>query len=421
MRRRVARTAACPTIFRRKQGVVIGVLVLVAICAAAATGAQQQTQAAGSGYRVVGQWGKHGLGNGEFGGTALGLAVDKRGHVFVADTDQHRIQEFSSRGRYVRQFGFPASASVRDVAVDPEGYVWGTDQQGARIKQFSAGGAALAEFPTPKAAEGLGIDANGNVYASTHGDGLFEVRRYDKSAGYIAGVRWAGFQSVADVEVSPDGDIYVVDDRLHTVKRFDSHGRLLKTIRAGASTPIGIGVDLDCNLLVTDIAHRNVEKVSPAGRVLGTAASPDLIAQDVAAGPHGDLYVFDGGTGSVIHFAEDRSTPSPAAIAGITVSALDPPVGWVAHLKYTASGVACPSDIDATASLTAVDGTPLGIGSVQVQAGKTTAIEFPLADAALRKLMGKNVTATFKIVLETNGRKTTQTARVQFYVHQYTE
>ena len=90
-------------------------------------------------------------------------------------------------------------------------------------------------------------------------------------------------------------------------------------------------------------------------------------------------------------------------------------------MKYKAAGIACPSEIDATASLTGIGGPLLGTGSVQVEAGKTTEIEIPLVDAVLRKLMGKNVTATFKIVLETNGRKTTQTARVRFYVQQYTE
>ena len=51
-----------------------------------------------------------------------------------------------------------------------------------------------------------------------------------------------------------------------TVKRFDANGRLLKAIKAGPSAPIGIGVDLDCNLWVTNISQRRVDKVSPSGR-----------------------------------------------------------------------------------------------------------------------------------------------------------
>ena len=46
--------------------------------------------------------------------------------------------------------------------------------------------------------------------------------------------------------------------------------------------------------------------MSPTGKVLGTATSPDLIAQDVAVGPTGDLYAYDGGTHAVVRFAEDR-------------------------------------------------------------------------------------------------------------------
>ena len=191
MRRRDSRAAACQTVLRgRTQGVVIAMLALVAICAAGATGAQQQTQAAGSGYKVVGHWGGHGLGNGQFGGNAFGLAVDQKdGTVYVADSDQHRIQAFSSRGGYLRQFTFPEYAHVPDVAVDPEGNVWGSDLEGALIWEFSKDGTSLAKFPTPKAAQGLGIDANGNVYVTTHGDATNDVVRYDKSACSSAGIK----------------------------------------------------------------------------------------------------------------------------------------------------------------------------------------------------------------------------------------
>ena len=381
--------------------VAIALLVVAAACAASAMGSQRQTQAAASGYREVGHWGTSGAGNGQFGGNALGLATDKTGTVYVADTDQHRIQAFSARGAFKRQFGFLASASVRDVAVDPEGNIWGTDQQGAQAHQFSAGGGALASFGTPKAAEGLGVDAEGNVWASTHGDGVNQVVRFDKANDYAAGKTIGGFKSVADVEVSADGSIYVVDDGAHVVKRFDGDGKLLKSIRAGASTPIGIGVDLDCNVLITNIAQRNVGKFSPSGRPLGAAASADLIGQDVAVGPTGDLYVFDSGKGSIVHFAEERSKPQDATVVG-SPSASKADGGYVVKVKYALTGVACPAQVDATASLSGKG--IVGKARVKVAAGKTTVIAIPVKGTA-----GAHAGTTFKIVLKTTGRPTTQT------------
>ena len=50
------------------------------------------------------------------------------------------------------------------------------------------------------------------------------------------------------------------------IKRFDATGKLLKTIKGGLSNPIGIAVDLDCNLWVTNIAQRRLDRFSPSGQ-----------------------------------------------------------------------------------------------------------------------------------------------------------
>ena len=384
--------------------VALAALVVVAVCAASAMGSRQQIQAAASGYKEVGHWGTRGLGNGQFGSNAFGLATDKAGNVYVADSDQHRIQVFTSKGAFKSKFAFDPSSEAQDVAIDPDGSVWGTDLQGAQALHFGAGGGSLAPIATPKSAVGIAVDAQGNVYVSTQGDNVHQVVRFDKATSYAAGKTWGGFQSLADVEVSPDGSIYVVDDAAHVVKRFDSNGKLLKAIKAGASTPIGIGVDLDCNVLVTNIAQRNVEKFSPSGKPLGTAASADLIGQDVAVGPTGDLYVFDSGKSSVIHFAEDHAQPQAATIVGAPV-VTKAGSGYVAKVRYALTGVACPAQIDATASL-AGKGIA-GKARVKVAAGKTTVIAIPVKGTA-----GAHAGVTFKIVLKTNGRATTQSRAV---------
>ena len=94
------------------------------------------------------------------------------------------------------------------------------------------------------------------------------VVRYDKAGSYAEAKRWGGLQDPGDVEVAPDGTVYVADRRGSppTVKRFDSSGKLLKTVKlqmaatAGAGAQFGIGVDPDCNLRVTNPQKRNVTK-----------------------------------------------------------------------------------------------------------------------------------------------------------------
>ena len=129
---------------------------------------------------------------------------------------------------------------------------------------------------------------------------------------------------------------------------------------------------------------------------MGTASSPDLTAQDVAVGPQGDVYAFDGGTHSMIHFAADRSKPATANIPGVLTA-----TKGVVKIAYTLSGVACPSVVPATATLTAsgISGKAAGL---KLKAGAKNTISMRLTKAASGK-------ATFRIVLKTNGRPTTET------------
>ena len=153
-------------------------------------------------------------------------------------------------------------------------------------------------------------------------------------------------------------------------------------------------------------------KYSPTGKLLGTATSGDLVGTDVAVGPTGDLYVWDVYTQGVIHLVEDRSKPAAAPVAGIAVQKKG--AGYVARVKYTLAGVACPAQVDATASL-AGKGIA-GKARVKVGAGKATVIEIPLAKGALATVAGTTASATFKIVLKTNGRPTTQKSAVKLSV-----
>jgi sugar lactone lactonase YvrE len=344
---------------------------------------------AGPSFKKAGSWGKSGKANGQFLANAYGVATSKSGDVYVADTDNFRVQVFSASGAFKRSFPFATSESVQDVAVGPDGSAWATALQANQARRLGGG----ESITTEKQALGVAVDAEGNVYVATAGDNVRNVSRFDKASAYAKGKTLGGFSDPGDVEVSPDGSVYVVDGL--NVKRFVD-GKHVKTIKGGLSKPIGIAVDLDCNLWMTNISQRNLTQVSPTGKVLGAATDGDLIAQDVAVGPKGDLYAYDGNRRAIVRFTPDRSKPAAAAVGGNVVVA-----GGKAKVKYTLSGVACPAQVTATASLS---GAVNGKAGVKVAAGKSTVLTIPAR--------GSSGKAQFKIVLKTNGRPTTQVASV---------
>ena len=111
------------------------------------------------------------------------MATDGSGHVFVADSDNERIQEFNSTGStLIATFGArrPPRRSgdfhqLRRVAV-ANGQVYGADLWGLHIDRFTAPGPTPAQtypatFAAPPAGvfnepSGMTFDSNGNLYVA---------------------------------------------------------------------------------------------------------------------------------------------------------------------------------------------------------------------------------------------------------------
>jgi len=376
----------------RRISMIVAALVVGATLVAGA-------MAAGQGYKQVGKWGKVGTGNGQFGNGVFGLATSKGGNVYAADTSNNRIQVFTAKGGFVDKFGALGGGNGQfsgpsDVAIAPDGSVFVADYSNNRVQKLSARGGFQLAIPASQPTA-VGVDAEGNLYvAELEG----KVTRFDRASNYAPGTSWKGAARGGDLEVSADGSIYVSDTGGLRVARYSSEGKAMGSIRGGLSNPIGIGVDLDCNVWVGNISARRIAKFSPGGKMLATAASPDLVAQDIAVGRGGDVYAFDGSSRAMIRFAEDRSKPATANVPGTLTVA-----GGTAKIAYTLSGVACPTEVGATATLTGagISGKAAGL---KLKAGKNT-ITMKLSKAASGK-------ATFKIVLKTNGRPTTETKSV---------
>lgn len=377
----------------RRIGMVVAALVVGATLAAGAT-------AAGQGYKQVGKWGKVGTGNGQFGNGVFGLATSKSGNLYVADTENDRVQVFTAKGGFVDKFGTNGGGdgqftSPYDVAVGPDGTVFVADYSNDRVQVFSAGGGFRQAIGSSQPT-GVGVDADGNLYVADVGG---KVTRYDKASSFEPGKSWGAVGRGGDLDVSADGTIFVADNGGLRVARYSSDGKALGAIRGGLSAPIGLAADHDCNVWVGNISARRIAKFSPGGKMLTTAASSDLIAQDIAVGRGGDVYAFDGSSRAIVRFAEDKSKPATANIPGKLTAA-----GRSVRIAYILSGVACPAVVDATATLTGpgIAGKAAGL---KLTAGRKNTIQMKLSKAASGK-------ATFKIVLQTNGRPTTEAKNV---------
>jgi sugar lactone lactonase YvrE len=125
-------------------------------------------------------WGKKGTANDELNSPHT-IALDSRGRVFVGDRGNNRIQIFDQEGRYLetwRQFARPSGITItrNDTIYVADSESWGPDQPGWKkgIRVGSAKDGSVQYFIEDmesttiehSGAEGVGVDADGNVYGA---------------------------------------------------------------------------------------------------------------------------------------------------------------------------------------------------------------------------------------------------------------
>ena len=130
------------------------------------------------------EWGKKGSGRGEISEPHT-IAMDSRGRLFVGDRENNRVQIFDQDGKYLaewRQFGRPSGITITSddtiyVTDSESGPDTGAHElpgikKGIRIGSATDGSVTAfiedMESTTPdhSGAEGVGVDARGNVYGA---------------------------------------------------------------------------------------------------------------------------------------------------------------------------------------------------------------------------------------------------------------
>jgi sugar lactone lactonase YvrE len=195
----------------------------------------------------VTSWGKAasatGTGPGEF-CTAVGIAADRAGFVYVADQYNHRVQKFSSNGTYVSALGTVGVSGTAagvfyrpyGVCVDLTGNIFVSDLGNNRIQKFTsamayatswgpssgvASGSGLGQFQLPI---GISVDVTGNVYVADNSN--CRIQKFNNDGVYLAswGASGSGngeFDRPAHCALGVSGEFYVADRYLNRIQKFD--------------------------------------------------------------------------------------------------------------------------------------------------------------------------------------------------------
>ncbi len=115
-----------------------------------------------------------------------GIAVDSGEHIWVADTGNNRVQEFSTSGVLLKRFGSAGAGEGQlkapiDLKIDSVGDIWTIDSLNNRAESFTPSGGFVTQIGWKGAEAGqltgpsaLAFDASGKIWVTDNGDNRLE-------------------------------------------------------------------------------------------------------------------------------------------------------------------------------------------------------------------------------------------------------
>ncbi len=262
--------------------------------------------------------GSTGTGNGQFSGLMGRITFDGSGNAWVVDRQNSRVQEFSSSGGYLSQFGSGGTGdgqfiSPSGIALDNSGNLLVTDR--SRVQRFTTTGKFLAKFGSfgsgaGEPAGGVVVDPAGDAWvADTPNERIDEFSASGELVRTIGsfGTEDGQFQEPYSDALSAAGNLLVMDTHNCRVQEFSLSGTFLKKFGSCGSEPgqfknaFAINTDPEGNIWVADSGARRVEGFNSKGEFLeqfgssGTGDTQFGVLTGIAVGPSGKLWISDTG------------------------------------------------------------------------------------------------------------------------------
>ena len=274
-----------------------------------------------------------------------GIAIDKSGTLYVADTFNHTIRKISSGGIVTTWAGAVGQAGYKDAT----------------------GTSALFNYPA-----GLAIDANGTVYVADSSNNVIRKITSDGTVTTLAGSSLssgaddgvgtaATFNQPVGIAVDSKGIVYVVDSGNSELRKIATDGTVT-TIQPTVGSPqfnnpYGVTVDVHGKLYVADTFNNVVCTVATDGTVSqlagssknlsgsadGTASAASFSGPSaIALSPSGTLFVTESGNSEIR--AIDSTTQLVTTVAGTASSTGTTDGTGDAALFNAPQGIAAGSD-----------------------------------------------------------------------------
>jgi NHL repeat len=245
-----------------------------------------------------------------------GVAVDRSGNIYIADTNNNRVRKVGLSGVITTVAGsgerdsfgddgpavLAALAGPGSVAIDSGGNLFIADTGNNAIRKVSAEGNISTVVSNVLSPVSVALDPAGNIYAASNADRVVKVGPDGQPVD--VGTGWYGpWGLAADREgnvyvanslnqridrISPDGSVTTVAGRIgilglqgYMQPGFSGDGEA--SSNAAFAFPLGVALDNEGNLYVADAGNNRIRKIAPVPPgtpfVVSTAFSRNAVSQ----------------------------------------------------------------------------------------------------------------------------------------------
>lgn len=262
-----------------------------------------------------------------------GGAVDLAGNIYVVDLGNSRINIYSPAGQFLRSIGKPGVEGQKNapnefrepsgVAVDRQGNVFVADSWNGRVVKFDSQGKPLAEYSGPKygfySPRNVAVDGAGNFYVADTGNSM--VKAYNQAGTLVKEMGGKGkgggrFEEVFGIAVNSKGEIFIGDPGNRRVHKFSPlpEGKYVKDVKVkgwmDGDRPFWphVAVDGQDRVYAADHHHRKIwiydSELNYLGTLGGVPGKEVFGAPLGLAGSGDSLAVVDLGNNQVVKLGQ---------------------------------------------------------------------------------------------------------------------
>lgn len=210
--------------------------------------------------KFIRSFGSHGNGHGQL-RSPNGMTIDLHNQIYVANCDNDRIEVFKPDGTYVGRIGKTRLAHPTDVAIHDK-CLYVADSGKHRIVKFTLQGKFVSSFGDQSGVpslfqwpSGLVVSETGELFVTDCNQSRVVV--INAEGKFLREFGRGVLRNPLDILLVENGSILVNDTGCNRIVVFDAiSGEIQHTVPV--SSPYGLAVDSQGDLLVTDFSNKRV-------------------------------------------------------------------------------------------------------------------------------------------------------------------